>query len=250
MPHHAATVHIFFHTAVLDLFRPFPYQRIQTPFSLDKFAADNPTPEGVCDASINQLKHLILIFRSKYPCATSSMLWQNVLLYVANACLPLQRGPLPNLAGAVGSNEDQMEGVTPTTPGAMEDSNPEDGEIAESEEDIDRRKWFTAYIDALRALAPQFGIVTGIVQGILSMAILKGSMPEIKGRAIMDQLKADAEVSSHHRRAHFSPHHTPGGGGGGVTPAAVVDGGYEGEEEDEEGGVAGGLDGNVSCELV
>ncbi|KAH8747471.1 hypothetical protein F5883DRAFT_474402 [Diaporthe sp. PMI_573] len=153
MPHHAATVHIYFHTAVLDLFRPFPHQQLQTPFSLDRFTADNPTPEGVCNASVNQLKHLILIFRSRYSCATSTMLWQNALLYVANACLPLQRGPLPNLDGA----------------------------------------WFTACTDALRALAPQFGIVTGIVQGILSMAILKGSIPAVEGRAIMDQLKADAE---------------------------------------------------------
>ncbi|KAH8754767.1 hypothetical protein F5883DRAFT_431032, partial [Diaporthe sp. PMI_573] len=153
MPHHAAVVHIYFHTAVLDLFRPFPYQRLQTPFRLGTFAAaDDSTPEDIYDASVSQLKHLILIFRSKYTCAVSTMLWQNALIYVANACLPLQQ-------------------------------------------DADREKWFAACIDALRALAPQFSIVTGIVQGILSMAILKGCISAAEGRAIMGQLKADTEAS-------------------------------------------------------
>ncbi|POS78990.1 hypothetical protein DHEL01_v202620 [Diaporthe helianthi] len=283
MPHHAATVHIFFHTAVLDLFRPFPCSRLQAPFSLGEFAADDPSPEGVCNASVNQLKHIILIFRARHPCADATMLWQNALLYVANACLPLQRRPAaPNtgsqhprptaaaggLAGGgaggsgVGPGEDPMEGVMMTTsssppPGAVleEQSEQADEEAAEeSGEDADRRKWFTACIDALRALAPRFGIVTGIVQGILSMAILKGSIPAVEGRAIMDQLKAVAEVSSRHRRANFPPHSARDEGGHSrAARAAAVGGGGgsgggddEGEEleEDEEGGGVGGVGGS------
>lgn len=227
MPHHAATVHIFFHTAVLDLFRPFPYQRLQAPFELAAFAAEDPTPEGVCGASVNQLKHIILIFRSKYPCATSTMLWQNALLYVANACLPLQGGPTPTLA----PTEGRMEGVTTVTPGEVNDGDRADQGLDESKEDAERRKWFTACVDALGALAPQFGIVTGIVQGILSMAILKGSIPAVEGRAIMDQLKAAAEVSRRHRRAQFFLCTAPGAAGGSNV------GTREGEEYDDEGGV-------------
>ena len=216
MPHHVATVHIFFHTAVLDLFRPFPYQQPETPFMLDNLPADDPTPAGICRASVNQLKHLILVFRSRYPSATSSMLWQNALLYVANACLPL------NQAGAA----DRMEGVTPTAAG-------DDGELADEwdgpEEDAHRRKWFMACVDALQALAPQFEIVTGIVQGILSMAILKGSIAAVEGRAIMDRIKADTEAPSRHRREHFALNSAGGGGG------AAPDDGPEQQEEEGEG---------------
>lgn len=219
MLHHASIVHIYFHTAVLDLFRPFPYQQLHTPFRLlAGSGADNATPEGICDASVNQLKHLILMVRSKYACAAYTMLWQNALLYVANACLPLQRGD------GAGANE-RMEDVVMTTT-TVEDGVPaaEGGESAadepeESEEDAQRRKWFTACIDALRALAPQFGIAAGIVQGILSMAILKGSILAVEGRAIMDQLKADTEISSRHRRAHF-----PAPGAAVPSQAVVVDG--------------------------
>ncbi|KAH8747933.1 hypothetical protein F5883DRAFT_622431 [Diaporthe sp. PMI_573] len=217
------------------------------PFLLDNFAADNPSPEGVCDASVSQLKHLILIFRARYPCATSTMLWQNALLYVANACLPL-RGPA-HPAGATGDvhssrNADEMEGVTTTTTTAMGYGEPTDEKIAESEEDADRRKWFTACIDALRALAPQFDIVTGIVKGILSMAILKGSIAAVEGRTIMDQLKAGAGVSNRHRRADFYSRSTAGST---IQAVAVADGGDEDEvdkEEVERGagvGAAGGL---------
>lgn len=224
MPHHAAIVHIYFHTAVLDLFRPFPYQQPETPYRLANFPADNPTPEGVCNASVNQLKHLILIFRSRYPCATFTMLWQNALLYVANACLPLQRSP-SHTPGPV-SDADRMEDVE--TADATENSKPPEHETNELEEDTDQRRWFAACIDALGALAPQFGIATGIMQGILSMAILKGSIAAVEGRAIMDQVKADTEVSSRHRRDQLASRNSVGDADGGD----IVDG------DDEE--VAGG----------
>jgi hypothetical protein len=227
MPHHAAVVHIYFHTAVLDLFRPFPYQRLQTPFRLGTFAAaDDSTPEDIYDASVSQLKHLILIFRSKYTCAASTMLWQNALIYVANACLPLQRGD--------GAGNKPMEDIVMTAT-AIRDGEPAAGETNESEEDADREKWFAACIDALRALAPQFSIVTGIVQGILSMAILKGCISAAEGRAIMGQLKADTEASARHRRAHLF---RSSAGPGGATQAAA--GGGD-DEEDEEGGGGGVL---------
>ncbi|KAL1866839.1 hypothetical protein Daus18300_006542 [Diaporthe australafricana] len=241
MPHHVAIIHILFHTAVLDLFRPFPYQRPQTPFMLDDFEAESPTPEGVCAASVSQLKHLILVFRSQYPTATVSMLWQNALLYVANACLPLRRSSLQQQNAPSGSSAgaaEPMEGVSPLKDDKellsdeMMLTDGGDPDALEDEQAM-RRKWFVACIDALRALAPQFGIVTGIVQGILSMAILKGSIAAVEGRAIMDQLKADTEVSRQHRRDAFARSQ-------GAAAAAVVEGTSSstggGGDEDGTGG--------------
>lgn len=233
MPHHAAIVHIYFHTAVLDLFRPFPYQQPETPYKLDNSAADDPTPESVCNASLNQLKHLILVFRSRYPCATLTMLWQNALLYVANACLPLQRS-LAHAAQA--PSADRMEGVTTTAAVAAEDDRLSENEASESEEEEDRRLWFTACVDALRDLAPQFGIVTGLVQGLLTMAILRRSIAAVEGRAIMEQVKADTEVTSRHRREQRSSRGGAGvfvDGGGYKTPGMV----------DAVDGVGGAMDG-------
>lgn len=238
MPHHAAIVHVYFHTAVLDLFRPFPYQQPETPYKLDNSPADDPTPQGICNASVNQLKHLILIFRSRFPCANFTMLWQNALLYVANACLPLQRGPPHTARAAAAGGADQMEGVTTTTAAvAAEEDGLPGNEADESDGDADRRRWFTACVDALRALAPQFGIVTGLVQGILTMAILRGSIAAAEGRAIMDQVKADTEVTSRHRREQFPSRgdaggFTGGGGAGGYVTPNVMD-------DDDDGGLEG-----------
>ncbi|KAI3399117.1 hypothetical protein diail_7696 [Diaporthe ilicicola] len=225
MPHHVAILHIFFHTAVLDLFRPFPYQQPPTPFMLDHCEAEDATPEAVCNASVNQLKHLILVFQSLYPPATVSMLWQNALIYVANACLPLRRSPLQPMPGSSAEEDGGgvfglMEGVSgggeQEQDGEQEDGEEDDEEEEEeSEEDAQRRKWFMACIDALGALAPQFGIVTGIVQGILSMAILKGSVAAADGRAIMERLKADTEVSRRYRREALAQGQGQGLGGGG-----------------------------------
>lgn len=250
MPHHAAIVHIHFHTAVLDLFRPFPYQRPHMPYRLDNLPADNPTPEGICKASVNQLKHLILMFRARYPCAIFTILWQNALLYVANACLPHHRSPQYTAWTVAG----QMEGLTTATTITTTTSATEDGESHEddtekseenAEEDADRRKWFMTCIDALRALAPQFGIVTSIVQGILSMAILKSSIAAVEGRAIMYQLKADNEELSRLRREQLFTRRDSGAGGGaadGATLSTTMDGDVDVDEGEGPGaGGAGGI---------
>lgn len=236
MPHHAAIVHIFFHTTVLDLFRPFPYQRPDTPFRLDQLAAENPAPEVVCYASVNQLKHLILMFGSQYPSAMLSILWQNALIYVANACLPLRHSPLNPAMFADDGADHHMEGVS----GGGADGEESQHEIEELLDDAERRKWFMACIGALRGLALQFGIVTGIVQGILSMAVLKGSIAAVEGRAIMAQLKEDTEVSRRYRREHFA-RRGQGTTGGGAKPAA---------EAAAEGHVAGDVAGDVAGRVV
>jgi hypothetical protein len=246
MPHHVAIVHIVFHAAVLDLFRPFRYQIAQTPYLLERFAARHPTPEGICDASVSQLKHLVLVFWSRYSCATSTMLWQNALLYVANECLPL-RQPAPPTAGATEAHDggsrstDEMDDVGNTE--ILDDETATAGGTDESEEEADRRKWFTACIEGFGALAPQFPLAAGIVQGILSMAMTKGSIPAVEGRAIMGRLKADVEASRPRGYAHLPSSGSRAGDSTQAMAMAVMDASDDHDEEGEgeaEGGLGGG----------
>lgn len=69
------------------------------------------------------------------------------------------------------------------------------------EEDPYRRLWYLACIDSYRALAPQFPVVRGIVQGLLSMGIRDGMLSTAEGKALMDRVKTETEHKSRfHRR--------------------------------------------------
>lgn len=140
---------------------------------MDSFDAEARTVEHVCLASMNQLKHLVLVFRTQYSCASTCFLWHNALLYVANDCI---------------SNE-------PSSPedGAIE----EDVDTKQADSDLVRRiTWFMACVDGYKALAPQFPIVGGIMQGLLSMGIENGLMTAAEGRAYMAEAKVDAREAS------------------------------------------------------
>lgn len=162
---------IQFHTAVVDLFRSSMQQNPKQTLGSDYFGAEVRTVEHVCLASMNQLKHLVLVFRTRYSCASTCFLWHNALLYVANDCV------------------------------YNEPSFPEDGAI---EEDMDTKQpnsdlvrritWFMACVDGYKALAPQFPIVGGIMQGLLSMGIENGLVTAAGGRAYMAEAKVDASM--------------------------------------------------------
>ncbi|CAN8105293.1 unnamed protein product [Discula destructiva] len=160
---HVAIVHIYFHTAILDLFRPSLHQNPKQSLELDIFTAEHRTVEDVCVASINQLKHLLLIFRTRYPSAVRSMLWHNALLYVANDCF----ASLPVLAR------------TPE-PGYKDTGS----RVAVN--DSSNRVWFLACIDGYKALRPQFAFVSSILQGLLNLGIMNGLITAAEGRAYMD----------------------------------------------------------------
>ena len=81
--HHEEIFHIFFHSAMLDLFRPFVV--INTP--LRTFSSQHKTPRDVFMASVNQLKRHVLTHPSKHPSAVYSIFWHTALLQVANAAL-------------------------------------------------------------------------------------------------------------------------------------------------------------------
>lgn len=63
-------------------------------FLLQTFAAANSTPEAICEASLMQLKSLVVEYRHWQPSALYCILWHTALLYIGNAVL----GSPPNNA--------------------------------------------------------------------------------------------------------------------------------------------------------
>lgn len=148
---------------------------------LNRISTERRTPEDVCLASVNQLKHLVLTFRTRYNCATTSVSWHNALLYVANTCLPTHQGSLKGnrLFGQESSGSGTAD---------LEDSH--------------GRTWFLACIDSYRGLAPQFTIFKSIMQGLLSIAMQRGLISTTEGRSLMDEINTDMEQSTEYYRQH------------------------------------------------
>ena len=74
---------VWYHTAIIDLFRPF----VGRDLTLQSFSTPDSTPEMVCEASLTQLKSLLVVYRLSQPSALYSMLWHTSLLYVGNSVL-------------------------------------------------------------------------------------------------------------------------------------------------------------------
>ncbi|KAK7963000.1 uncharacterized protein PG986_003825 [Apiospora aurea] len=92
-PHHAVILHMWFHAAILDIFRPFLRRHEGERLRLRTFSAPDRTPLAAYTASVNQLKHLIVHFRSNYEASTCTLLWHTAMTYVANAMLRDSRDP-------------------------------------------------------------------------------------------------------------------------------------------------------------
>ncbi|PHH91326.1 hypothetical protein CDD83_897 [Cordyceps sp. RAO-2017] len=84
-PHHVQTLHLWFHAAILDIFRP--YIKSIPQGTLRTFAHPGGTPQAVYNASIAWLKRLIFNYRSNYKTSSYSILWHTAMIYVANAIL-------------------------------------------------------------------------------------------------------------------------------------------------------------------
>ncbi|KAI1418772.1 hypothetical protein F5Y12DRAFT_468188 [Xylaria sp. FL1777] len=78
---------IWLHTAILDMWQPFIYKEREEVPQLKTFSARDSTADAAYTASVNQLKHLIVEYRSKHATSTYSILWHNGLIYLANAML-------------------------------------------------------------------------------------------------------------------------------------------------------------------
>lgn len=77
---------IWFHSAILDLFRPvmgspLRHQKLRT------FTSPESSPEKVYNASVNQLKQLIVNYRLNFKASSYAILWHVALTYLANALL-------------------------------------------------------------------------------------------------------------------------------------------------------------------
>ncbi|KAI1417601.1 hypothetical protein F5Y13DRAFT_151386 [Hypoxylon sp. FL1857] len=96
-PHHVAVFHIWFHAAVLDIFRPFIKKPAGERPRLKTFSAWDSSPDAVFSASVNQLKRLIVDYRTNYETSAYSILWHTGLLYLANAMLENGEDPQTRL---------------------------------------------------------------------------------------------------------------------------------------------------------
>lgn len=78
---------IWFHAAVLDLFRPLVYDDTQKQQRLRTFTNESYTPQVIFYKSTTQLKRLIVDYRLNYASSSFTFLWHTALIYVANAIL-------------------------------------------------------------------------------------------------------------------------------------------------------------------
>ncbi|KAI0468298.1 hypothetical protein F4859DRAFT_506155 [Xylaria cf. heliscus] len=86
-PHYVVVFHIWLHTAILDMWQPFIRKDGQEVPRLMTFTARDSTPDTAYAASVQQLKQLIVEYRSRHAASTYSILWHNGLIYLVNAML-------------------------------------------------------------------------------------------------------------------------------------------------------------------
>ncbi|KAF5966582.1 conidial development protein fluffy [Fusarium bulbicola] len=80
---HVMLFHMWFHCAVLDIFRPFVHGG-QKNHILKSFSSQDSTPETIFSASLNQLKRLALLYRTQQM-PNSYMPYINIsLIHIAN----------------------------------------------------------------------------------------------------------------------------------------------------------------------
>ncbi|EEY16212.1 conserved hypothetical protein [Verticillium alfalfae VaMs.102] len=81
------TAFLWFHAAILDIFRPFLRDGKAKKTRLTTFSSRKSSAEAAFKASVNQLKRLIVVYRSEYQSSAYTILWHTALIYVANAVL-------------------------------------------------------------------------------------------------------------------------------------------------------------------
>ncbi|KJZ69239.1 hypothetical protein HIM_11362 [Hirsutella minnesotensis 3608] len=86
-PHHVQILHLWFHAAILDIFRPHIQGMSAGARHLRTFASMAITPDAVCASSVAQMKYLITNYRLNYGSSACTILWHTALIYVINAIL-------------------------------------------------------------------------------------------------------------------------------------------------------------------
>ncbi|KAI5868169.1 hypothetical protein GGS23DRAFT_602066 [Durotheca rogersii] len=85
--HSALALHLYYHCIVMQLFWPFLQQSGDKAIVVKQLTSGVVTVQGIHEASVNQLKRLILIYCIDLDKACLSALWNTALLYLANAML-------------------------------------------------------------------------------------------------------------------------------------------------------------------
>lgn len=78
---------IWFHAAVLDIFRPFVHGSQRDRSRVLSFSDQHLSPDDAFGTSVRQLKQLVINYRCYHESSTYTMLWQTALIYIANAVL-------------------------------------------------------------------------------------------------------------------------------------------------------------------
>ena len=86
--HHQCYLHIVFHAAVLDIFRPFLGHNLP----LQSIGEQQYTPESIFHASVHQINHQVLIYPVIHP-STTFIFWFNALVQSANAAMTTLQDP-------------------------------------------------------------------------------------------------------------------------------------------------------------
>ncbi|WQF89366.1 Putative zn(2)Cys(6) fungal-type DNA-binding domain-containing protein [Colletotrichum destructivum] len=148
--HHAVVLHIYHHSAIIDLFRPLlqhngaPWQRLST------LESEESTPDAVYAASVKQLQRIVLFYQYNHPESAYSFFWHSALLYLANAML----------------TEANIPGHAP-----------------------DWQFYLRLCIARYQTLYTGFRLAKGITLSLLSMALEKGAMDIPQTRAIRRDLE-------------------------------------------------------------
>jgi hypothetical protein len=143
---------IWYHSAILDLFRPFVAKRRSAETHLKTFASTGSTAQAVFDASVAQLKRLILVYRTEHELTHRCITWHTGMVYLANAILK---------AG---------------------------GGAAAADAPDDRRFYFLLCIYGYQNLYAGFRVAATVAQGLLSMAIRDGALPSSEARVLLEEL--------------------------------------------------------------
>ncbi|KAF9735825.1 hypothetical protein PMIN06_002189 [Paraphaeosphaeria minitans] len=83
--------HIFLHTLITDLFRPFITRPRDDGFR--EFYQKQNSPGAIFASSVHQLKGIIVEYTSQHPSAAHHLYWQTALLYVFNTIVKDQSDP-------------------------------------------------------------------------------------------------------------------------------------------------------------
>ncbi|GKT51660.1 uncharacterized protein ColSpa_11841 [Colletotrichum spaethianum] len=140
---------MYYHLAIVDLFRPLLRQNGASRQRLPAFRSTEATPDAVYAASVNQLKRIVLFYRQNYPESSYCFFWHSALLYLANAMLA----------------EAKVTGHGP-----------------------EWRFYFRLCMTCYQTLYTSFRLAKGVTLSLLSMALEKGVMDIPQARAIRKDL--------------------------------------------------------------